>query len=156
MGVLHRDRSIKKNFILVLQSKFLRSYAGRLYLNDEMSIEEVSVRTFLSRLVLTAASLGSLSLVVASAASASASWDGTWTGTLYNRPVSVSISDGKVISYTIGGSAYDVQYSRVTLRGVSFGDRDNYAVSLVRTGDDTASEMVHGRNGYRNAALTKQ
>jgi hypothetical protein len=112
--------------------------------------------TMLARVVLTTVSLASFSPVVAAADSSNASWEGTWTGVLYNMPVSVSISDGKVVGYTFQGASYDVQYSKVTPTTVSFGDRDHYAVKLIKTGQATASEMVHGRSGYRKASLTRQ
>jgi hypothetical protein len=112
--------------------------------------------TILARVVLMAVSLASLCPVVAAAASSDASWEGTWTGVLYNMPVSVSISDGKVIDYTFQGASYDIQYTKVTPTSVSFGDRDHYAVKLIKTGAATASEMVHGRIGYRKVSLTRQ
>jgi hypothetical protein len=89
--------------------------------------------TIWARIILVAF-LASLSPFVAAAASTNTSWDGTWTGVLYNMPVSVSISDGKVIGYSLQGASYDIQYADVTPTTVSFGDRDNYAVKLVKTG----------------------
>jgi hypothetical protein len=84
------------------------------------------------------------------------SWDGTWTGLLNKRaPVSITIANGKVVSYAIEGAPLDIQYSKVTPTSVSFGDRDHYGVRLTKTNDTTASEIAHGRNGYGSASLTK-
>jgi hypothetical protein len=92
-------------------------------------------------------------------AQAAWSWDGTWTGTLgkvHPWPMSVMITDGKVVSYTLKSTPFDIQYSKVGPTTFSFGDRDNYSVKLKKTGDATASARVHGRIGYGTAILTKQ
>jgi hypothetical protein len=100
-------------------------------------------------------------LISAQAARAQAawSWDGTWTGTLGPSnpwPMSITITQGKVVSYTLKGTPYDVQYSKVGPTTVSFGDRDNYRVKLTKTGDTTASARAHGRIGTGAASLAKQ
>jgi hypothetical protein len=60
----------------------------------------------------------------ASEAASAPSWDGTWTGLLNNtEPVSVTIADGRVVSYEIrGGQPFGIRYSKVTLNSVAFGD----------------------------------
>jgi hypothetical protein len=84
-------------------------------------------------------------------------WNGIWTGLLGNTsPIAVTIVDDKVVSYTIRGAAFDIQYSQVTPTKVSFGDRDHYFMKLTKTGDTTASARVHGRLGYGSASLAKQ
>jgi hypothetical protein len=100
-------------------------------------------------------------LISAQAARAQAawSWDGTWTGMLGKThlwPMSVVITEGKVVSYTLKGTPFDVQYSKIGSTTFSFGDRDNYSVKLTKTGGTTASARVHGRIGYGTASLTKQ
>jgi hypothetical protein len=93
----------------------------------------------------------------ASLAQEKSAWNGTWTGLLGNTsPIAVTIADDKVVSYTIRGAAFDIQYSQVTPTKVSFGDRDHYFMKLTKTGDTTASARVHGRLGYGSAALAKQ
>ena len=91
-------------------------------------------------------------------AQAAWSWDGAWKGTLgkvHPWPMSVMIANGKVVSYTLKGAPFDVQYSDVGPTTFSFGDRDNFSVVLTKTGDATASARVHGRIGYGKAVLTK-
>jgi hypothetical protein len=38
---------------------------------------------------------------------------------------------------------------------VSFGDPDHYKMTLVKTGDATASAGYNGRRGHSQAALTR-
>ena len=84
-------------------------------------------------------------------------WDGTWTGLLRNAaPIAVTIAGDKVVSYTIQGAPFDIQYSEVTPTKVSFGDRDHYFMKLTKTGETTAAAIVHGRLGYGSASLAKQ
>jgi hypothetical protein len=98
-----------------------------------------------------------LFIPMAAGLAADGSWDGTWTGLLNNKaPIAVTIANGKVVSYTIKGAPFDVQYSNITPMTVSFGDHDHLGVELTRTGDRTASETVHGRGGFGKAVLTKQ
>jgi Rieske Fe-S protein len=108
-----------------------------------------------------AAALLSLA-VVAGAASygqSASPWDGTWTG-MQGRidpgPIAISIAHGQVVSYTLRGSPFQIQYSSVTPTSVSFGDRDHYFVKLEKTGDATASGRVHGRLGEGNFQITRQ
>jgi hypothetical protein len=107
--------------------------------------------------------LSVIPLVVLAGAKAEAdtasSWDGTWTGLmgrLNPAPISVTIAQNKVVSYTVRGAPFDIQYSRITPATVSFGDRDHYSVRLTRTGDKSASARAHGRIGYGFTSLTKQ
>jgi hypothetical protein len=86
------------------------------------------------------------------------SWDGTWAGMLNKtEPVSVTIAGGKVVGYAIrGGAPFGIQYSRVTLSTVSFGDRDHYAVRMTKKSARTALGFAHGPMGDGSASLTKQ
>jgi hypothetical protein len=102
------------------------------------------------------------SAVVASAASHGQSgnaWDGTWTG-MQGRidpgPIAISIAHGQVVSYTLRGSPFEIQYSSVTPTSVSFGDRDHYVVTLEKTGEASALGMVRGRLGEGNFRITRQ
>jgi len=85
-------------------------------------------------------------------------WDGTWSGVLNNKePVSVTISEGRVIGYTIrGGAPYPIEYNKVTATSVSFGDRANYAVNIRRTSGNSAVGTAHSPMGDGSASLTKQ
>jgi hypothetical protein len=85
-------------------------------------------------------------------------WDGTWSGVLNKSdPVSVTIADGKVVAYSIrGATPYPIQFSRVTYTTVSFGDRTNYNVRIVKVGDKVASGFAHSPIGDGSASLTKQ
>jgi hypothetical protein len=85
-------------------------------------------------------------------------WDGTWSGTVNkSEPVSVTITDGKVVGYTIRGVApYPIQFSRVTSNTVSFGDRTNYNVRITKIGERVASGFAHSPMGDGSAALIKQ
>ena len=109
------------------------------------------------RLLLVAAPLALLVPADVSSAQEKSVWNGTWTGLLHNTaPIAVTIADDKVVSYTIRGAAFDIQYSQVTPTKVSFGDRDHYFMKLTKTGDATASAIVHGRLGYGMASMAKQ
>jgi hypothetical protein len=85
-------------------------------------------------------------------------WEGTWSGTLGKTnpwPVSVSIANGKVVSFTEKGVPFDVQFTKITPDAVYFGDQNHYSMKLIKTGDTTASIKVHGRHGIGAGALTK-
>jgi hypothetical protein len=85
-------------------------------------------------------------------------WDGTWKGTMGRiapSDIAITIAQGKVVSYTVRGAPYDIQYSKLTAATVSFGDRDNYFMKLKKTSDTTAMAKVHGRLGSGVASLTK-
>jgi hypothetical protein len=96
-------------------------------------------------------------LPAAAHAASERSWDGTWSGMLNNsEPVSVTISGGKVISYAIrGGQPFDIGYSEVTRKTVSFGDHANYDVKITKVGGATASGFAHSPMGDGLATLTK-
>jgi len=86
------------------------------------------------------------------------SWDGTWNGSLGKVkpwPVSVSITNGKVVSFTEAGVPFGVQYTKVTPDMVFFGDQAHYSIKLFKTSDTTASAKVHGRHGVGTFSLTK-
>jgi hypothetical protein len=87
------------------------------------------------------------------------SWDGIWTGvdgTIGSAPIQIAIADGKVISYTLKGAPFSIQYSNVTPTTISFGDRDHYFVKLRRTGETTATGHFHDRAGAGALDLTKE
>jgi hypothetical protein len=74
-----------------------------------------------------------------------------------SEPVSVTIAGGKVVGYAIrGGEPFGIEYSRITLTTVSFGDRGNYVVRITKTGATTASGTAHGPLGDGSASLKKQ
>ena len=114
----------------------------------------ITGRGFLSVAILTATLL---SAQVSWGADAS-SWDGTWNGSLGKIkpwPVSVSITNGKVVSFTEAGVPFSVQYTKVTPDMVFFGDQTHYSIKLIKTGVTTASAKVHGRHGIGMFSLTK-
>jgi hypothetical protein len=85
-------------------------------------------------------------------------WDGTWNGMLGKVkpwPISVTIAQGKVVSFTENGATFDVQFTKITPTLVVFGDPLHYSMKLIKTGDTTASVKIHGRHGYGSGALTK-
>ena len=95
----------------------------------------------------------------ASRAADSGLWDGTWKGTLggtYPWPVSITISQGKVASFSEKGVPFDVRCTKMTLTAVSFGDQAGYSTMLTKIGDATASVRVHGRDGFVAGSLTRQ
>ena len=85
-------------------------------------------------------------------------WDGTWSGVLNKTDtVSVTITDGKVVAYSIRGAApYPIQFSKVTYSTVSFGDLANYNVRITKKGAKLASGFAHSPLGDGSASLTKQ
>jgi hypothetical protein len=102
-----------------------------------------------------------LAFVAPAAASQAASnklWDGTWSGLLnHSEPVSVTIAGGRVVGYAIrGGEPFGIQYSKVTLNSVSFGDRVNYSVIITKKSASTAFGVAHGPMGDGSASLTRQ
>ena len=99
-----------------------------------------------------------LAILVPLPAQAGSAWDGTWSGVVNKSdPVSVTISNGKVVGYSIRGVApYPIEFSRVTYSTVSFGDRTNYNVRIIKIGDKVASGFAHSPIGDGSASLTKQ
>jgi hypothetical protein len=114
--------------------------------------------TMTGRQFLFAVPLALLIPATASQAASSRSWDGTWAGLLNkSEPVSITIMGGKVVGYAIrGGAPFGIEYSKVTLTTVSFGDRDNYKVEITKTGATTALGKAHSPMGDGSASLTKQ
>ena len=98
-------------------------------------------------------------LIPAAARAASKSWwDGTWAGLLNkSEPVTVTIAGGRVVGYAIrGGEPFGIQYSRVTLSTVSFGDREHFTVSIKKQSDSTAFGFAHSPMGDGSASLSRQ
>jgi len=84
-------------------------------------------------------------------------WDGAWNGTMRQTrwPISVTISQGKVVGFLEKGTPLSVRFTKMTPTTVTFGDELNYSTKLVRTGDATASAKVFGRHGVETGALAK-
>ncbi len=94
----------------------------------------------------------------AARADGAGSWDGTWSGMLGKTkpwPITVTISDGKVVAFTENGTPFDVEFSKVTPTRVIFGDKTHYSMKIEKTGDFTAAGKLHGRHGVHVASLTK-
>ena len=110
-----------------------------------------------SLLLAFAVPLALLATPAPSQAGSDKSWDGTWAGLLNNsEPVSVTISDGKVVGYAIrGGEPFGIGYSKVTLTSVSFGDHDNYTVTITKTGTRSATGTAQSLLGTGSASLIK-
>jgi hypothetical protein len=71
--------------------------------------------------------------------------------------VSVTILGGQVTAYTIrGAEPFGIEYSRITLTTVAFGDRRNYSVKLFRQNDRAALGIAHSPIGDGSALLTKK
>ena len=70
-------------------------------------------------------------------------------------PISVTISQAKVVSFSEKGVPLAVRYSKITPTMVTFGDQTHYATQLVRTGDRTASMTIRGRHGVETGFLQK-
>src|ERR1700722_7804626 len=94
-------------------------------------------RGFLSVAILTAVVFSAQ----ASWGADASSWDGTWNGSLGKVkpwPVSVSITNGKVVSFTEAGVPFGVQYTKVTPDMVFFGDQTHYSIKLIKNGESKA------------------
>ena len=75
------------------------------------------------------------------------SWDGTWNGTIGKRhpwPISISITHGQVVSFTENGASFNVQFTKATPTSVFFADKTHYTMTLIKTGNTTASAKLHG------------
>jgi hypothetical protein len=85
------------------------------------------------------------------------SWDGTWIGTFHEKAnVAVVIAKDKVVNFSLMGTPFPIQYSKLSPSSVSLGDRDHYNLTLTKAVGMTASATYHGVHGYSNAILTKQ
>jgi hypothetical protein len=83
-------------------------------------------------------------------------WDGVWTGTFGNgSKISVTVADNKVTNYLYRGAPLKVSYNNIADGALSFGDRDNYRMSLRKTGDGAAKVTYYGRHGVIAASLSK-
>jgi hypothetical protein len=106
--------------------------------------------------LLAAVALALLSAAEPSAAMDKASWDGVWIGSLGNvSKISVTIANDKVVTYSFRGAPVKIVYAKVAPTKVSFGDPNHYAMTLLKTGDATASAGYNGRRGASTAALTR-
>jgi hypothetical protein len=96
--------------------------------------------------------------VHASRGAEAGSWNGTWKGMLGESPawpISITISQGNVVSFSEKGVPVDVRYAKITPSTVYFGDKDHYSTKLTKTGDATASVRVHGRHGFATGSVAK-
>jgi hypothetical protein len=92
------------------------------------------------------------------ASAADVNWDGTWSGSLGKAkpwPMTVVITQGKVVQFSERGVPFDVRFSKETPNGIVFGDGANYQVELKRSGADGVLAKVHGRLGIGPAHLTR-
>jgi hypothetical protein len=84
------------------------------------------------------------------------SWEGTWSGAWGgNQPTSVTISGNRVVSYTYQGASTPVTVSKVTPSRVTY-QGNGSTVTLIRTGNTTASATLHSQQGEGTAQLTRQ
>jgi hypothetical protein len=84
------------------------------------------------------------------------SWDGRWSGAWGgNDPTAINIHGGRVVSYEYGGSTSPVHSSRVSATRVSYGE-NNIAVTMTRTGPNTAHATIKTSQGNGVADLTRQ
>ena len=116
----------------------------------------IAVMTNNRRFLLIAVSLALLGATQASPAMEKAAWDGVWTGSLGNvSKITGTIAKDKVVNYVFRGAPMKIVYAKVAPTMVSFGDPDHYKMTLVKTGDATASAGYNGRRGHSQAALTR-
>ena len=98
-----------------------------------------------------------LSLLFASSLKAApkTAWDGTWSGSWGGqRPTSITIYGGRVISYEYQGVSTPVAMSKVTPTRVSYGENGT-TVALTKISRTTAYAKLHGPEGDATAELTK-
>jgi hypothetical protein len=110
------------------------------------------------RLVLAAVLPAIFASVHASRGAEAGSWDGTWKGMLGETPawpISITISQGNVVSFSEKGVPVNIRYAKITPSTVYFGDKDHYSTKLTKTGDATASVRVHGRHGFATGSDAK-
>jgi hypothetical protein len=106
---------------------------------------------------LAALSLALLSPAAALQAAPDSQWDGVWKGSLEHvSQLTLTIANGKVVSYAIAGAPVAVQYSKSTPTTFSFGDHDHFSMILTRTSETTAAAKAHGRNGFGAGVFTRQ
>lgn len=109
------------------------------------------------RALLIALSVALLAPAAASQAEQKSSWIGAWRGLLGKASaISVTINKNGAIAYVFRGAKMPIAYSRVTDNSVSFGDRDDYSMTLTQTGPNVVTATYHGRNGYATAVLRKR
>jgi hypothetical protein len=83
-------------------------------------------------------------------------WDGTWSGAWGGqRPTSITIMHGRVVSYEFGGVSTPVSRSKVTATFVTYGDNGT-VVTLTRKGETVAFATLHSSMGDATAQLRKQ
>ena len=93
----------------------------------------------------------------ATPAHAGSSWDGTWSGTLNNEPVSVTIANGRGVGYTIRGfSPLPIEFARVTSRSVSMLIGPSYRVRITKEGYRSALAWLMARSARGVTWLTRQ
>jgi hypothetical protein len=84
-------------------------------------------------------------------------WDGVWLGDFGNNSgISITVAHDRVTKYSYRGQPLDVAYNKLADDTLSFGDGYNYAMSLKRTGGNTAKATYHGHHGFVTASLKRQ
>jgi hypothetical protein len=84
-------------------------------------------------------------------------WNGVWIGDFgHSSHISITVAHDRVTRYSYRGQPLDVAYVKVADNVLAFGDSYNYAMSLKRTGDNTALATYHGRHGFVTASLKRQ
>jgi hypothetical protein len=84
------------------------------------------------------------------------SWEGTWSGAWGgSQPTSITIAGNRVVSYTYQGASTPVTSSRVTPTRITYVGNGS-TVTMVRTGNTTASATLHSQQGEGTAQLTRQ
>jgi hypothetical protein len=84
-------------------------------------------------------------------------WNGVWAGELgTHSKVSLTVVNDRVKNYQYGGAPVQVSYNKVAGTTLSFGDHDNYNITLKLVGAGVANGTYHGRHGFVAVSLKKQ
>ncbi|HEY1794543.1 MAG TPA: hypothetical protein VGG57_00350 [Stellaceae bacterium] len=101
-------------------------------------------------------------LIVASSSAALAmqktGWDGTWSGAWGGQPdqaTSVTIANGRVVSFTYQGMSHPVASSNVAATAITYQDQGN-VVTLTKRSETTAAATLQTGMGNATAVLTRQ
>jgi hypothetical protein len=70
-------------------------------------------------------------------------------------PITLTIANGKVVSFSEDGVRFDVWYTKITPTVLTFGDEIHYSATLTWGGEKAASVTLHGRLGSETGSLTK-
>ena len=84
-------------------------------------------------------------------------WDGTWSGAWGGSdPCAITIAGNKVVSYQYGGQTIPVHASHVTAKTVRYNGDGGAAVTVTRTGANTAHATLHSSQGDGVAEMTRK